>query len=339
MRVIGLAALVMCALAAPHLFYPVFLMQALCFAIYATAFNLLFGYVGLLSFGHAAFFGTAAYVAGYALKDLGWTPEMAIGSGVLVSAIVGLVVGGLAIRRQGIYFAMITFALAEVVYFVCLQAPFTGGEDGLQSVPRGKLFGLLPLQNDLVMYYVVLAVFFMSLAAVYRIVHSPFGRVLVGIRDNEVRVQSLGYDVGYYKLMAFVLSAGLSGLAGGTKTAVMHFASLSDAHWHRSGEVVLMALIGGVNSLLGPSVGAVLVVTLYETMAGFGDWVTFIIGASFVMCVLMFRSGIMGLLERLWQKWRNSAQQAEVSSTETPARDIESKGLSLRASSSSVRAH
>jgi branched-chain amino acid transport system permease protein len=299
MKALGLAVFLVGALVAPHMLYPVFLMQALCFAIYATAFNLLFGYVGLLSFGHAAFFGAAAYVAGYALKDLGWTPELAIGAGVIAAAGIGLVVGGLAIRRQGIYFAMITFALAEVVYFACLQAPFTGGEDGLQSVPRGSLLGVLPLDDDLAMYYLVLAIFLISLAAVYRIVHSPFGRVLVGIRDNEVRVQSLGYSIGTYKLIAFVLSAGLAGLAGGTKTAVMHFASLSDAHWHRSGEVVLMALIGGVNSLLGPSVGAVLVVSLYETMAGFGDWVTFIIGASFVVCVLAFRTGIVGLLESL----------------------------------------
>jgi len=298
------------ALAAPHFAYPVFLMQILCFALYASAFNLLFGYTGLLSFGHAAFFGSAAYVTGHTVKVMGFTPELGILAGALTAAALGLVIGGLAIRRQGIYFAMITFALAEVVYFVALQAPFTGGEDGLQSVPRGKLFGLIDLSNPFRMYYFVLAIYIAGLLFIYRITRSPFGQVLRGIRENEARTISLGYKTDRYKLVAFVLSATLAGVAGGTKTLVMQLASLTDVHWHKSGEVVMMTLLGGVGTIAGPSVGAALVVTLNETLAELGEWVTFIIGAFFVACVLAFRRGIVGtlgpLVARNWVKRRSS---------------------------------
>jgi branched-chain amino acid transport system permease protein len=297
-RALG-AALLALGIAAPFVVYPVFVMQALCFAIYASAFNLLFGYTGLLSFGHAAFFGFAAYITGYVVKVEGLSPELGILLGGLTGAALGAVIGGLAIRRQGIYFAMITFALAEVVYFVCLQAPFTGGEDGLQSVPRGSLLGVVDLDRPLVMYYFVLAEFILCLLLIRRIVDSPFGQVLKGIRENEPRAISLGYRTNRYKLLAFVLSAGLSGIAAGTKTIVMQFASLSDVHWHRSGEVVLMTLLGGVGTIAGPPLGALFVVTLNERLAELGEWVTFILGAIFVACVLAFRQGFVGALGSL----------------------------------------
>ncbi len=275
--------------------YPVFVMKVLCFALFACAFNLLLGFTGLLSFGHAAFFGGAAYVTGWCTKALGWSPEFGIVVGVLAAAILGLVFGLIAIRRQGIYFAMITMALAQMVLFAALQMPFTGGEDGLQGVPRGNLFGLLSLANDTVLYYVVLAIFVASFLGIKRIVTSPFGQVLKMIRENEPRAVSLGYEVNKYKLLAFVLSAALAGLAGSLKTIVMGFATLADVHWSMSGEVILMNLLGGVGTFLGPVIGASFVVSLQNLLADkVGAWVTVIIGSTFVICVLAFRRGIVG---------------------------------------------
>jgi len=282
-------------LAAPFFVYPVLMMKVLCFALFACAFNLLLGFTGLLSFGHAAFFGTAAYATGYAMTHLPVTPEVGLILGTLAAAALGVVFGGLAIRRQGIYFAMITLALAQMVYFFCLQAPFTGGEDGLQGVPRGALFGLLNLGNDLVMYYFVLAVFVAGFLVIYRTIHSPFGQILKAIRENEPRALSLGYDVDRYKLLAFVLSAALAGLAGATKTLVLGFATLTDVHWGTSGEVVLMTLVGGVGTVLGPIAGAVIIVVLQNELADkVGSWVTVIMGAIFVATVLAFRRGVVG---------------------------------------------
>ncbi len=292
----GYAALIVLGLAAPFLgLYPVLVMKILCLAIFACAFNLLFGFTGLLSFGHAAFFGSAAYATGWAVRALGVTPEVGIVCGVAFGALLGLGVGLVAIRRQGIYFAMITLALAQMIYFVCLQAPVTHGEDGLQGVPRGRLFGLLPLDNDLAMYYFVLAVFVLVFVFIRRVVHSPFGQILKAIRENEPRAISLGYTVDRYKLLAFVLSAALAGLAGSLKTLVLGFASLSDVHWQTSGEVILMTLLGGLGTFLGPLVGAGVVIALQDTLADrVGSWVTVIIGAIFVVCVLLFRRGIVG---------------------------------------------
>jgi branched-chain amino acid transport system permease protein len=282
-------------LAAPFIVYPVLMMKVLCFALFACAFNLLLGFTGLLSFGHAAFFGTAAYATGYAMTHLPVTPEVGLILGTLAAAALGLVFGGLAIRRQGIYFAMITLALAQMVYFFCLQVPLTGGEDGLQGVPRGTLFGLLNLGNDLVMYYFVLAVFVAGFLVVHRTIHSPFGQVLKAIRENEPRALSLGYDVDRYKLVAFVLSAALAGLAGATKTLVLGFATLTDVHWATSGEVVLMTLVGGVGTVLGPIAGAIIIVVLQNELADkVGSWVTVIMGAIFVATVLAFRRGVVG---------------------------------------------
>jgi len=282
-------------LAAPFVVYPVLMMKVLCFALFACAFNLLLGFTGLLSFGHAAFFGTAAYATGYAMTHLPVTPEVGLILGTLAAAALGAVFGGLAIRRQGIYFAMITLALAQMVYFFCLQAPFTGGEDGLQGVPRGSLFGLLNLGNDLVMYYFVLAVFLAGFLVIYRTIHSPFGQILKAIRENEPRALSLGYDVDRYKLVAFVLSTALAGLAGATKTLVLGFATLTDVHWGTSGEVVLMTLVGGVGTVLGPIAGAVTIVVLQNELADkVGSWVTVIMGAIFVATVLAFRRGVVG---------------------------------------------
>ena len=297
----GLALL----LAAPFIgLYPIFIMKALCFAIFACAFNLLLGYTGLLSFGHAAYLGAAAYFTGWLVKEAGFSPELGVLAGMLGAGAIGLVVGLIAIRRQGIYFAMITLAMAQMVYFVWLQAPFTGGEDGLQGVPRGHLFGFIPLASDLAMYYVVLAIFVAVFLAIVRIVHSPYGQVLKAIRENEPRAISLGYDVGRYKLLAFVLSTMLAGLAGSLKTLVLGFATLSDAHWSLSGEVVLMALLGGMGTFAGPVVGAFTIIGLQNYLADrVGAWVTVIIGAIFVVCVVGFRSGFVG--ERLaWQKRR-----------------------------------
>jgi branched-chain amino acid transport system permease protein len=280
--------------------YPVFVMKLLCFAIFACSFNLLLGFGGMLSFGHAAFFGTAAYTTGWLVTEHHWGPGAALAGGAFAAAALGFGVGGLAIRRQGIYLAMVTLALAQLVYFVCLEAPFTGGENGLQGVARGKLFGLLPLQSDVAMYYLVLCLFAAVLAAIMRIVRSPFGRVLEAIRENEPRAISLGYDVKRYKLLAFVLSAALAGLGGSLKTLVLGFATLSDVSQSTSGEVILMTLLGGIGTFFGPVLGAGIVVTLQEYLSEIvGGWVTVVIGAIFVACVLSFRRGIVGTLSRV----------------------------------------
>ena len=282
--------------------YPVFVMKALCYAIFACAFNLLLGFTGLLSFGHAAYLGSAAYATGWLIRSAGWSPELGVLAGVAVGAGFGLVVGLIAIRRQGIYFAMVTLAMAQMIYFVCLQAPFTGGEDGLQGVPRGKLLGLIPLQNDVALYFVVLAVFVAVFLGVLRIVHSPYGQVLKAIRENEPRAISLGYDVDRYKLLAFVLSTAIAGLAGSLKTLVLGFATLSDAHWSLSGEVVLMTLLGGMGTFAGPVLGAFTIIGLQDYLADrVGSWVTVIIGVIFVVCVLAFRKGFIGELIA-WQQ-------------------------------------
>ena len=298
--------LLVLALLAPVLgLYPVFVMKLLCFAIFACAFNLLLGFTGLLSFGHAAFFGSAAYITGWFVKAQHFTPELALLAGVIGSGLIGLVVGAVAIRRQGIYFAMITLAIAQMVFFVCLQAPFTGGEDGLQGVPRGALFGLLSLESDTTMYYLVLAVFMGCFLFISRIVHSPFGQVLKMIRENEPRAISLGYQVDRYKLLAFVLSAALAGLAGSLKTLVMGFATLSDVHWSMSGEVILMTLLGGVGTFFGPVLGSGIVIALQNLLADkVGSWVTVIIGVIFVLCVLAFRKGIVGELQDFLERRR-----------------------------------
>jgi branched-chain amino acid transport system permease protein len=286
---------------APHVgIYPVFLMKALCFALFACAFNLLIGFGGLLSFGHAMFLGTAGYVSAHAAKEWGAPPELAILAGTAAAALLGLLAGALAIRRQGIYFAMITLALAQMIYFFCLQTPFTHGEDGIQAVPRGKLFGVLDLSNTLTMYYVVLTIFLGAFLLIYRVIHSPFGNVLKAIRENEPRAISLGYDAERYKLLAFVLSATLSGLAGATKAIVFQLASLTDVHWSMSGEVVLMTLLGGMGTIFGPVVGAFAIIGLENYLAGFGQWVTVITGGIFVVCVLAFRRGIVGELGAWW---------------------------------------
>jgi branched-chain amino acid transport system permease protein len=290
----------LCAAAIPLTgIYPVFVMTLLCFAIFACSFNLLLGFGGMLSFGHAAFFGTAAYTTGWLVAAHHCGPGTAIAGGVLAAAALGLGVGGLAIRRQGIYLAMVTLALAQLVYFVCLEAPFTGGENGLQGVARGALFGLLPLQSDVALYYLVLGLFAAVLAAIMRIVHSPFGQVLGAIRENESRAISLGYDVQRYKLLAFVLSAALAGLGGALKTLVLGFATLSDVSQSVSGEVILMTLLGGIGTFFGPVLGAGIVVTLQEYLSEVvGGWVTVVIGAIFVACVLAFRRGIVGTMLR-----------------------------------------
>jgi len=310
---LGYGLLLLGLVAAPFLgAYPVFVMKLMCFALFASAFNLLLGYTGLLSFGHAAFLGGAAYVAGYTVKAWGFTPEIGMLLGTLVGALLGLVFGWLAIRRQGIYFSMITLALAQMLFFGALQAPFTGGEDGLQGVPRGKLFGVIDLSSDLVMYYVALAVVALAFLLIVRTIHSPFGQVLKAIKENEPRAISLGYDVNRFKLLAFVISAALTGLAGSLKTVVLGFATLSDVHWTTSGHVILMTLMGGLGTLSGPIVGSAVVVALENKIGDFGsflarttglDWfstlgesVTIVTGLIFVLCVLLFRKGIMGEL-------------------------------------------
>lgn len=280
--------------------YPVFVMKLLCFALFACAFNLMLGYVGLLSFGHAAFFGMAAYVTGHTVKVWGLTPEVGIIAGALVAAVLGLAIGSLATRRQGIYFAMITLALAQMVYFFSVQAPFTYGEDGIQGIPRGYFLGLVDLSDTLNMYYFVVGVFVFGFVVIYRTINSPFGQVLKAIRENENRVISLGYRVTHYKIAAFVLSAAFAGLAGGTKAIVFQAATLTDVHWQMSGEVVLMTLVGGVGTILGPVLGASILVMLQNYLASVGSWVTVITGVIFVVCVLAFRRGIVGeIAERL----------------------------------------
>jgi branched-chain amino acid transport system permease protein len=280
----------------PSLLYPVFLMKVMCFALFACAFNLLIGYVGLGSFGHAAFFGMGAYITAFTAKSWGWTPELAILAGGLVGGGLGLAFGWLAIRRQGIYFAMITLALAQMNYFLCTQWEFTGGEDGIQGVPRGNLFGLISLKSDLAMYAVVAVIFVACFLLIHRIVHSPFGQVLKAIRENEPRATSLGYRTDDYKLMVFVLSAAIAGIAGGMKSLVFGIATLTDVNFPMSGEVILMALLGGMGTIFGPVVGAAIVITMQNYLAPFGAWVTVTQGVVFVVCVLAFRRGLIGEL-------------------------------------------
>jgi branched-chain amino acid transport system permease protein len=325
-----LAALVIVGLLAPMFVYPVFLMKVLCFALFACAFNLLVGYVGLLSFGHAMFFGFAAYVAGHLAKVgtvklpvglpfVGWawvtiplpplTPELAILFATAVAALLGLVVGFIAIRRRGIYFAMVTLALAQMVFFLCVQAPFTGGEDGIQAIPRRPMLGLLPVTDDFVFYYVVLAIFVAGFLIIYRTIHSPFGQVLKAIRENEARAVSLGYAVDRFKLMAFVLSATLAGLAGATKAMVFRLASLTDVTWQMSGEVVLMTLVGGMGTVFGPIVGAGVIVAMQNYLATFGEWVLVIQGTIFIVTVLLFRRGIVGEIIALANRFKGKREQ------------------------------
>jgi branched-chain amino acid transport system permease protein len=284
---------------APAFIYPVFLMKALCFALFACAFNLLIGYVGLLSFGHALFFGWASYLTAYSAKAWGFPPELAILTGAATAAFFGLVAGALAIRRQGIYFAMITLAFAQMMFLVAVRAPFTGGEDGIQAVPRGTLFGLVNLNDQTNMYITVVVIFLAGFLLIYRIINSPFGEVLKAIRENEARAISLGYKTDRYKLVAFVLSATLAGLAGGTKAIVLQIASLTDVNWPMSGEVVLMALVGGLGTVFGPVVGAFVIIAMQNYLAQVGQWVTVIQGVVFVICVLLFRRGIIGELANL----------------------------------------
>jgi branched-chain amino acid transport system permease protein len=295
-RAQGVAFIVMAAfiVVSPFFLYPVFLMKILCFALFACAFNLLIGYVGLLSFGHAAYFGMGAYITGHAAKVWGLPPELAILVGGATGALLGLPFGWLAIRRAGIYFAMITLALAQMVFFFALQAPFTGGEDGIQGIPRGRLLGVVDLTADMTMYWLVAFVFLAGFLLIHRIVHSPFGQVMKAIRDNEPRATSLGYRTEDYKLMAFVLSAALAGLAGGTKSLVFNIATLTDVRWTMSGEVVLMSLVGGLGTVFGPVVGAAVIVTMQNYLAQFGGWVLVIQGVIFIACVLAFRRGVVG---------------------------------------------
>jgi branched-chain amino acid transport system permease protein len=287
---------------APLFAYPFFLMQALCFALFACAFNLLVGYVGLLSFGHAMFLGSAGYFSAHIAKVWGWPPELAIIAAALGAGVIGLATGALAIRRQGIYFSMITLALSQMIYFFCLQAPFTHGEDGIQAVPQGKMLGFINLSNQMTLYYVVLAIFLFGFLAIHRIINSPFGEILKAIRENEPRAISLGYKTDRYKLAAFVLSATLVGLAGATKSIVAQNASLTDVHWTMSGEVVLMTLVGGLGTIFGPVVGAFVIVAMQNYLAGFGQWVTVIQGVIFVACVLAFRRGIVGEIAHLFKR-------------------------------------
>jgi branched-chain amino acid transport system permease protein len=313
---IGYALLLIAGLVAPMVVYPVFMMKMLCFALFACAFNLLIGYTGLLSFGHAAFLGGAGYVTGFVIRDMGFSPELGILAGTGFAALIGLVMGWLAIRRQGIYFTMITLALSQMLFFIWLQAPFTGGEDGLQGVPRGKLLGLLDLGNDLTMYYVVFAIFLSGFWIIHRTIHSPFGQVLKAIKENEPRTISLGYDVDRFKLLAFVLSGALAGLAGSTKVLVMGFETLTDAHWTMSGLVVLMTLVGGLGTVLGPIIGTFVIVLLENKLGEMGallaagtgiDWfrtlgesVTIVTGFIFIVCVLLFRRGLVGEVIARW---------------------------------------
>ena len=319
---LGFILLIIAGVVAPWLnIYPTFLMKGWCFALFACAFNLLLGYTGLLSFGHAAFFGAASYITGHALKVWGLPPEIGLLAGTVFAGVLGYLFGSLAIRRAGIYFAMITLALAQMLYFVWLQMKFTGGEDGLQGVPRGMMFGVIDLTNNVNLYYVVFAIFLFGFFMIYRTIHSPFGQVLKSIRENEPRSISLGYDVAKYKLLAFVISATLSGLAGATKTVVFQLASLTDAHWHMSGEVVLMTMLGGMGTVFGPVVGAFVIVTLQNELADkVGSWVQVIMGFIFVICVLAFRRGIVGELMALFRNLYQrpvglSARQADVKDT------------------------
>ncbi len=298
-QVIAFVVMLVFFAVAPYFIYPVFLMKALCFGLFACAFNLLIGYVGLLSFGHAAFLGAAGYGTAHAAKVWGASPEVAILFGTAVAAALGVVIGSLAIRSRGIYFANITLAFAQMVFFVSLQAKFTHGEDGIQAVPRGSLFRVLDLKDTMTMYWVVLAIFVVGFLIVYRTIHSPFGQVLKAIRENEPRAVSLGYRPEQYKLIAFVISAALSGLAGGTKALVFQLASLTDVHWTMSGEIVLMTLLGGLGTVFGPVVGAFILIMLENFLSQLGDWLTVVQGGIFVVCVLIFRRGVVGELGRL----------------------------------------
>ena len=304
MRHQKIALVVMLAIfaAAPLVVYPVFMMKVMCFALFACAFNLLIGFGGLLSFGHAMFLGTAGYITAHATKEWGFPPEFAILLGTGAAFLLGVITGLLAIRRQGIYFAMITLALAQMIYFFYLQAPFTHGEDGIQSVPRGKLFGFIDLGNIMAMYYTVLVIFFAGFLLIWRTIHSPFGQVLKAIRENEPRAISLGYDTTHYKFQAYVLSATLAGLAGATKAIVFQLASLTDVHWTMSGEVVLMTLLGGLGTIFGPVVGALIIITMENYLAQLGAWVTIVQGAIFVVCVLTFRRGVVGEIAHFLKK-------------------------------------
>ncbi|MBN0987469.1 branched-chain amino acid ABC transporter permease [Amphritea pacifica] len=296
--------LIVIALVAPSIVYPVFLMKLLCFALFACAFNLLLGFVGLLSFGHAVFLGTGGYITGYLMLHTGLTPELGILAGTLGAGLLGAVYGKLAVKREGIYFAMVTLALAQLAFFFYLQAPFTGGEDGLQGVPRGELFGLIDLNDNFAMYYFVLAIFIFGFWLVQRTVHSPFGQILKAIRENEPRAVSLGYNVNDYKWVAFIISSALAGLAGSTKTLVFQLASLTDVHWHMSGEVVLMTLLGGMGTIFGPLVGAGVVISIQNMLSGgeLGNYIHIIMGIIFIVCVLAFRSGIVGEFQKLVKK-------------------------------------
>ncbi|MEA2876259.1 MAG: branched-chain amino acid transport system permease protein [Hyphomicrobiales bacterium] len=296
---IAFVLMVAILIAAPFFVYPLFLMQALCFALFACAFNLLIGYVGLLSFGHALYFGWASYLSAHSAKVWGFPPELAILTGTLTAAALGIAAGSLAIRRQGIYFAMITLALAQMMYFFAVQAKFTGGEDGIQAVPRGKMFGFLDLSNQTTMYAVVLVIFLAGFLFIRRIINSPFGEVLKAIRENEPRAISLGYKTDRYKLVAFVLSATLAGLAGSTKAIVLQIASLTDVDWPMSGEVVLMTLVGGLGTVFGPVVGAFVIIAMQNFLNALDQWVTVIQGLIFVVCVLAFRRGIVGEIAHL----------------------------------------
>jgi branched-chain amino acid transport system permease protein len=326
LNTLALVLVLSLALAAPFFGYPVFLMKLLCFALFACAFNLLIGFTGLLSFGHAAFFGSAGYITGYLLSSSGLSPELGILAGVAGSAVLGLVIGALAIRRQGIYFSMITLALAQMVYFAALRSPVTHGEDGLQGVPRGRLFGMLDLSSDLTLYYVVLAIVVAGYALIVRTVHSPFGQVLKAIKENEPRAISLGYDADRYKLLAFVLSAALTGLAGATKTLVLGFETLTDVHWTMSGLVVLMTLVGGMGTMVGPIIGAFLIVALENKLGDMGSFlaestgvawfgtlgesVGMVTGLIFIVCVLLFRRGIVGEIGALLERGKRGGGSA-----------------------------
>ncbi|MGU3497057.1 branched-chain amino acid ABC transporter permease [Xanthobacteraceae bacterium A53D] len=296
-------------LAAPLAIYPVFLMKVMCFALFACAFNLMLGYTGLLSFGHAMFFGGSGYITAHTIKVMGFSPELGILAGVLFSVVLGFATGLLAIRRQGIYFAMVTLALAQMFFFFCLQAKFTGGEDGLQAVPRRPLFGVIDITRDINLYYVILVVFLASFLLIFRIIHSPFGQVLKAIRENEPRAISLGYRVNQYKLIAFVLSASLAGLAGSAKVLVFQLASLTDVAWQMSGEAVLMTLVGGMGTILGPVVGAAIIVTMQNYLAGFGEWVLVIQGVIFVAVVSVFRRGFVGEFKYIMEQRKARKQQ------------------------------
>src|SRR5699024_3595347 len=302
-------ALVVFGLFSPYVIYPIFAMKLLCFALFAAAFNLLLGYAGLLSFGHAAFFGGAAYITGHVVKVWGFPPLAGIVAGTLFALVLGVIFGKLAIRRQGIYFAMITLALAQIIYFLSNQLPFTGGENGLQGIPRGRLLGVFDLSQPLVMYYTVFGIFFTGFLIIHRAIHSPFGQVLTAIRENEPRAISLGYNVPRFKLIAFVLSATLAGTAGATKAIVFQFAALSDVYWQTSGEVILMTLLGGMGTVFGPIVGAFTITSMYEWLSAMGSWIEVIIGVIFVSCVLAFRSGVVSELARLLQLRTKSAHE------------------------------